>query len=149
MTRATGRLPAWLPFVNWLTRGLTRLGIRVGPVCVLTVPGRRSGVPRPAPVTPITVDGRRYVIAGLPRGDWARNVRAAGRGELASGRRRGPVLLTEVTDPALRRRVVRAFPAEAPGGVFFYVRLGLVTSGDPDEFEAAADQVAVFEITPA
>ncbi|BCJ45462.1 hypothetical protein GCM10010168_79980 [Actinoplanes ianthinogenes] len=148
MAPTTGRLPVWLPLVNRLTRGLTRLGVRVGPVCVLTVPGRRSGVPRPAPVTPITVDGRRYVIAGLPRGDWARNVRAAGRGELAAGRRRSQVILTEVTDPGLRRRVVRAFPAEVPAGVFFYIRIGLVTSADPDEFEAAADRVAVFEITP-
>jgi F420H(2)-dependent quinone reductase len=92
-------LPGWLPFVNRIVRALSRLGLSVGPVRVLTVPGRRTGEPRPTPVSPLTVGGRRYVIAGLPDGDWARNVRAAGRGELAAGRRRTAVTLTEITDP--------------------------------------------------
>ncbi|MEV0898322.1 hypothetical protein [Actinoplanes sp. NPDC049802] len=42
---------------------------------------------------------------------------------------------------------MRAFPVEVPGGVPFFVKLGLVRRADPDEFEAAADRVAVFEIT--
>jgi hypothetical protein len=41
---------------------------------------------------------------------------------------------------------MRAFPTEVPGGVMFFVRLGLVSRADPDEFAAAADQVAVFRI---
>ena len=132
--------------VNRVIRALNRLGIHIGPVEVLTVPGRRTGTPRPTPVSPLTVDGRDYVIAGLPNADWARNVRAAGRGELAAGRRVMPVRLTEVTDPEVCRTVMRAFPTEVPGGVSFYVRLGLVTRADPDEFAAAADRVAVFRI---
>ncbi|WP_372670270.1 hypothetical protein [Amycolatopsis kentuckyensis] len=71
-------------------------------------------------MSPLTVDGRRYVIAGLPHGDWARNVRA---------------------------RVMRAFPREAPHGVPMFVKLGLVAKADPDEFAAAADRVAVFRVT--
>jgi hypothetical protein len=86
------------------------------------------------------------VIAALPQADWARNVRAAGAGELAYGRHRRRVALTEVTDPDLRRTVVRAFPTEVPHGVQFFVRLGLVKSGDPDEFAGIADRVAVFEL---
>jgi deazaflavin-dependent oxidoreductase (nitroreductase family) len=143
---AGGSLPGWLPFVNRIVRALSRLGLSVGPVRVLTVPGRRTGEPRPTPVSPLTVGGRRYVIAGLPDGDWARNVRAAGRGELAAGRRRTTVTLTEITDPEVRRAVMRAFPTEVPGGVMFFVRLGLVNRADPDEFAAAADRVAVFRI---
>jgi deazaflavin-dependent oxidoreductase (nitroreductase family) len=143
---AGGSLPGWLPFVNRIVRRLSRLGLTVGPVRVLTVPGRRTGAPRATPVSPLTVDGRRYIIAGLPDGDWARNVRAAGRGELASGRRRTAVTLTEVTDPELRRAVMRAFPREVPGGVMFFVGLKLVTRADPEEFAAAADRVAVFRV---
>jgi hypothetical protein len=97
-------------------------------------------------VSPLTVAGRRYVIAGLPDGDWARNVRAARRGELTHGRRRQAVTLMEVTDLEETRTVMRAFPREVPNGVAFFVRLGLVTGGDPDEFAAAADQVAVFRV---
>lgn len=41
---------------------------------------------------------------------------------------------------------MRAFPREVPGGVPMFVRIGLVHGPDPDEFAAAASQVAVFEI---
>ena len=140
-------LPGWLPFANRVVRGLTRLGLNLGTIHVLTVPGRRSGEPRSTPVSPLTVDGRRYVVAALPECDWARNARAAGRGELARGRRSSPVLLTEVADPAVRREVLRAFPVKVPGGVPFFVRLGLVTAADPGQFAAVADRVAVFEIS--
>ncbi|MDN5914765.1 MAG: nitroreductase/quinone reductase family protein [Pseudonocardia sp.] len=145
----TGTLPRWLPSVNRLVRGLNRLGLAVGPVQVLTVSGRVSGESRPTPVSPLTVDGGRYVVAALPEADWARNVRAAGHGELARGRRREAVVLTEVTDPSARRAVLRAFPREVPGGVAFFVRLGLVERADPDQFAAAADRVAVFRLDRA
>jgi deazaflavin-dependent oxidoreductase (nitroreductase family) len=135
--------------VNRVVRFLQRLGLQLGTIHVLTVPGRTSGTPRATPVSPLTVDGRRYVIAALPQADWARNVRAAGTGELAYGRRRQRVALAEVTDPDLRRAVVRAFPTEVPHGVPFFVRLGLVRAGDPDEFAGIADRVAVFELRSA
>jgi deazaflavin-dependent oxidoreductase (nitroreductase family) len=146
MRTSTGSLPRWLPLVNRIVRTLSRLGLRVGPVHILTVPGRRTGTPRSTPVSPLVVDGHRYLVAGLPDSDWARNVRTAGHGELASGRRRAAVPLTEVTDLALRRAVMRAFPVSVPGGVPFFVRLGLVTRADPDEFAAAAERVAVFRV---
>jgi deazaflavin-dependent oxidoreductase (nitroreductase family) len=142
-------LPRWLTPMNKVLVALGRLGVVTGPVRVLTVPGRVSGQPRTTPVTPIVVNGRRYVIAALPDADWARNSRAAGHGELARGRRREPVGLREVDDPAVREAVLRAFPAQAPGGVPFYVRLGLVERADPDQFAAVAPRVAVFEISPA
>jgi deazaflavin-dependent oxidoreductase (nitroreductase family) len=146
MAQPTGTLPAWLPFANRVVRTLTRLGLPLGTVRVLIVPGRRSGEPRETPVSPLTVDGRRYVVSALPQSDWARNIRAAGRGELAEGRHRSPVTLIEVTDAAEARAVLRAFPREVPGGVSFYVRLGLVDRADPDQFEAIADRVAVFRM---
>jgi deazaflavin-dependent oxidoreductase (nitroreductase family) len=146
MTRTTGALPRWLPVANRLVRGLTRLGLPLGTIHVLTVPGRRTGAPRPTPVSPLTVGGHRYVVAALGDGDWARNVRAAGRGELTRGRRRTPVTLTEVTDHAEQVRVLRAFPVEIPTGVPFFVRIGMVTGPDPDQFAALAGRAAVFRI---
>jgi hypothetical protein len=141
-------LPSWLPAANRLVKALQRTGLPLGTIHVLTVPGRVSGRPRATPVSPLVVDGRRYVVAALPQSDWARNARAVGRGELASGRRRQDVVLTEVTDPDLRRSVVAAFPTEVPHGVGFFVRLGLVERADPEQFAAMADRVAVFEIAP-
>jgi hypothetical protein len=92
------------------------------------------------------VETQRYVVAGLPQSDWARNARAAGRGELVRGRRRRNVALREVTDPDLRRAVMRAFPTEVPHGVGFFVRIGLVQRADAEQFAAAAERVAVFEL---
>jgi hypothetical protein len=56
------RPPWWLKYVNKMMIGLQRLGVDFGgkgPV-VLTVPGRKSGKPRSTPITPMTVDGKRY-----------------------------------------------------------------------------------------
>jgi deazaflavin-dependent oxidoreductase (nitroreductase family) len=149
VVQETGSLPGWLRPANRVVRGLQRLGLPLGTIRVLTVPGRTSGAPRPTPVSPLRVDGREFVIAALPRADWARNVRAAGRGELRHRRTVRSVALTEVLDPDLRREVVRAFPREVPSGVPFFVRIGLVDGPDPEQFAAVADRVAVFEITPA
>lgn len=146
--KESSALPGWLRPFNRVVVALGRVGVALGPVHVLTLPGRRTGEPRPAPVTPITVDGRRFVIAALPGADWARNARAAGRGELSRGRRRETVTVHEVADPELRRSVMRAFPVQAAGGVTFYVRLGLVDGADPEQFAAIADKVAVFELRP-
>ena len=139
-------LPGWLGSANALIKGLNRIGLRLGTIHVLTITGRKSGEPRSTPVSLLTVDGRRYVIAGLDRSAWAKNARAAGQGELSQGRRREQVQLAEVVDPSLRRRVMSAFPTEVPHGVQFFIRIGLVTSADPAEFAAASDRVAVFEV---
>jgi hypothetical protein len=39
-----------------------------GPI-VLTVAGRRWGQPRSTPITPMVVDGKRYVVGGFPKAD--------------------------------------------------------------------------------
>lgn len=141
-----GSLPRWLPYANRLVKAASRLGAPLGTIQVLHVPGRRSGRPRATPVSPFGVGGREYVIAGLPDADWARNAAAAGHGRLARGRNSREVALVEVTDPVARRDVVRAFPGQVPHGVPFFVRIGLVTGPDPEEFAQASDRVRVFEI---
>ena len=142
-------LPGWLGPANRLVRGLIpAAAVSLGTIHVLTVPGRRTGKPRPTPVSPLILDGRRYVIAGLPQGDWARNVRAAGRGDLARGRRHTAVDLTEVHDGREKDAVLRAFPrlATARGAVLRPAgpgQRGRYRSSSP----AVADRVAVFRVT--
>ena len=83
------RPPRWLRPVNKVLIVMLRLGCRYprrSPV-VLTVPGRKTGKPRSTPVTPMDVDGKRYVVNGYPGADWVDNVRAAGEVTLAHGRR--------------------------------------------------------------
>jgi deazaflavin-dependent oxidoreductase (nitroreductase family) len=136
--------PWWLKYVNKAMIGLSRLGVTFGPV-VLTVPGRKSGKPRSTPVTPMTVDGREYIVGGLPGSDWAANARAAGEGTLQRGRRTEMVRLVEMSTEEARP-LLRAFPVEVPTGVGFIKNAGLVTGPNPDEFEALAGRCPVFRL---
>lgn len=144
------RPPWWLKPANKVFIGMSRLGMRFGgesPV-VLTVPGRTSGAARSTPVTPMTLDGERYVVAGFPGADWVANVRAAGEATIARGRHVERVRMAELS-PEDARPVLRAFPTEVPTGVGFMKRAGLVTDGRPEEFEALAGRCAVFRLDPA
>jgi hypothetical protein len=143
---STAQLPPWLKPANRIVKLLHRAGVPLGTIHVITIPGRVSGEPRSTPVSPLTIEGGRYVIAGLANSGWAKNARAAGHGQLSRGRAHEAVDLVEVTDPALRRRVMTAFPTEVPHGVQFFIRIGLVRSADPADFAAASDKVDVFEI---
>ncbi|GAA4291328.1 nitroreductase family deazaflavin-dependent oxidoreductase [Mycobacterium paraffinicum] len=141
--------PWWLKPANKVFIQMSRLGMSFGgesPV-VLTVTGRKSGAARSTPVTPMTVDGRQYVVAGFPGADWVANVRAAGEAKIARGRHVQRVRMAELSaDDA--RPILRLFPIEVPTGVGFMKRAGLVTEGRPDEFEALAGRCAVFRLDP-
>ena len=144
------RPPWWLKPANKVFIQISRLGMSFGgesPV-VLTVPGRKSGRERSTPVTPMTVDGREYVVAGFPGADWVANVRAAGQARLARGRNVRQVNMVEMSAEDARP-LLRAFPTEVPTGVGFMKRAGLVAEGRPDEFEALADRCVVFRLGPA
>jgi deazaflavin-dependent oxidoreductase (nitroreductase family) len=141
------RPPWWLKPANKVFIQMSRLGMSFGgesPV-VLTVPGRKSGRERSTPVTPMTVDGREYVIAGFPGADWVANARSAGQATVARGRTVRRVTMVELSaDDA--RPLLRVFPTEVPAGVGFMKRSGLVTEGRPEEFEALAGRCAVFRL---
>ncbi|MGH3490127.1 MAG: nitroreductase/quinone reductase family protein [Actinopolymorphaceae bacterium] len=139
--------PPWLPWANKVIIGLQRLGLPLGTMHVLTVPGRRTGEPRTTPVSPYTVDGQRYVVAGQVNGDWAKNARAAGRAVLARGRRSENVRLVELP-VGERGRILREFPAKVPHGVGMFLKAGTVESATPQGFEAAAPRCGVFRIEP-
>ena len=142
-------LPRWLKPANRLVKLLNRLGVPLGTIHLLSVPGRSSGVLRTTPVSPLTVDGRRYVVSPAPGSDWVRNAMAAGWGMLGSRGTSRRVRLELVSDPEEKESVLRAFPAKVPNGVPFFVRLGAVTSASPDEFAAAAPGCAVFQVVDA
>jgi deazaflavin-dependent oxidoreductase (nitroreductase family) len=142
--------PWWLKPMNKVFMLMLRLGLPIsgkeGPL-VLTVPGRKSGQPRSTPITPMYVDGTRYVVAGFPGADWERNARAAATATLTAGRTSETVRMVELsTDEA--RPLLRQFPTLVPTGVSFMKRSGLVTEGTPDEFEALAGRCAVFRFDP-
>lgn len=145
---ATPKPPRWLKPANKLMVALQKLGIPTGPPMILTVPGRKSGQPRSTPMTPFTLDGQLYTVAGFPNADWALNARAAGSGMLRHGRRTRPVRIVELS-AAEARPVLREFPVRVPIGAGFLKRAGLVQQGTPDEVEALAGRIAVFRFDPA
>ncbi len=143
------RAPWWLKPANRFYKMLLRSGVHIGREhsVVLTVPGRKSGKPRSTPVTPMHVDGRRYVVATFPAADWVANVRAAGSVTLTDGRRTEDIRMIELeADQAAP--VLRYFGEQVPAGVGFLKRSGLVTDGTTDEVEGLAGRLPVFRIDP-
>ncbi len=115
---------------------------------VLSVPGRKTGRMLKTVVSPFEVDGSRYVLSF---GDlqWVKNARASGWGIVGRGRMENRVTLVEIRAPE-NRAIVREFPRQVPAGVQFFVRLGLVERpGGPDQFEAAANRLALFRLDEA
>jgi hypothetical protein len=72
-----------------------------------------------------------------------------GAGTLTSGRTTTRVRLTEVTDPALKERVMVAFGTENRGAGSFLKQIGVAPERTPEGFAAAVPHVAVFEVTTA
>ncbi len=142
------RPPRILKPMNKVLIALLRMGVPISrheaPV-VLTVPGRKTGKPRSTPVTPMHVDGKRYVVNGYPGADWVHNVRAADGATLTQGRRSELVRMVELP-PDEARPVLRAFPALVPTGVDLMKRSGVLTDGTPDELEGLAGRLPVFRI---
>jgi len=143
-TRQTGRLPSWLQGFNRVVMALQRLGFVVGTMHVLAVPGRRSGVYRSTPVSLLTVDDHRYIVAGLNDADWVLSARVAGRGMLRRGRTEEHVSLVELPIED-RAQILREFPRLVPQGVPFFTRLYGVTA-DPEQFAGLAETCPVFRV---
>ncbi|WP_404351104.1 nitroreductase family deazaflavin-dependent oxidoreductase [Phycicoccus jejuensis] len=134
---------AFNALVRWLTaRGISLLGSRV-----LTVTGRRSGLPRSTPVNLMPLEGERYLVA--PRGvtEWVRNVRANPEAELRLGRRTERVRLVEV--PVVERpAVLRVYLRRWGWEVGRFVE-GLSKDSTDAELAAAAPGFPVFRVTTA
>jgi deazaflavin-dependent oxidoreductase (nitroreductase family) len=129
-----------------------RIGVRFGPMVMLTVPGRTTGLPRSNPVD-LWEDGpRRYLVATHDdTAAWVRNLRASGRGSVRLGRKsweftavelpqdRAGQVLHRVLAPRMRRPV---------GGFVLRQTLGVPHDAPPADFVAAAAQHPVFELSP-
>jgi deazaflavin-dependent oxidoreductase (nitroreductase family) len=143
------RAPGWFTrnifnrFVAFSTRhGLSLLGSRV-----LAVKGRTSGEWRTTPVNLLELAGRRYLVSARGEGQWVRNLRVSGTGELRVGRRteafRGRELSSEEKVPVLRAYLKR-WKVEV--GVFFE---GVGADSTDEELLAVAARHPAFEVLPA
>jgi deazaflavin-dependent oxidoreductase (nitroreductase family) len=93
-------VPASVRLFSPLAQLLLKVGVPQGPNALLTIRGRRTGVPRTTGVTVLEDGGRRWVIGTFGEVNWVRNLRAAGAATLTVGRRRYEVQAVELTGEA-------------------------------------------------
>jgi deazaflavin-dependent oxidoreductase (nitroreductase family) len=141
-----GRPPRIVPLLNPLARRLLAAGMPMGVNALVTVPGRRSGLPRTTPLAIIEVEGRRWVWSPWGETDWVRNLRAAGHATITVGRQSEEVDVTELglADRIwFFRDVMGPYARRARFGVWF---IRTVDGVDVDQPEAVAEDRRVFEL---
>jgi deazaflavin-dependent oxidoreductase (nitroreductase family) len=131
---------------NAVVIGLVKLGFKPGANAVLTVPGRKSGLLRSTPITVVEYQGRRYVQSPYGEVDWVRNLRAAGKASLQSGRRIETVTVRELNAEE-RAPILQVVLRRAPKVV---QRFFEVTPDSPLEaFVKEAPKHPMFELEEA
>ena len=140
--------PRWVTFFGPIARFLLAAGIPMGPNALITIRGRKSGLPRTTPLAVIEVSGRRWIWAPWGEVQWVRNLRAAGRATITVRRRTEEVTATEL-DPTQRvtffRDILGPLARGIPLGVWFIRTVDQVDLDDPLE---AAEGRRVFELHP-
>jgi deazaflavin-dependent oxidoreductase (nitroreductase family) len=144
---------AWsvLGILTALIRSGLRVGIRIGPMVMLTVPGRKTGIPRTNPVDLWIEGDRRYLVATHEDGAaWVRNLRAAGHGAVWYGRHRWAFTAAELSrDEAgsILQRVIGPRLRRPVAGFVLRRTLRVRHDASLDEFIAAAATHPVFALT--
>ena len=140
--------PWWVTIFSPIARSVLATRFPLGFNGLITVPGRKTGVPRTTPVAIINVSGRRWVWAPWGEVNWVRNLRAAGRATIEVRRQTEPVTAREL-DPAERlvffRDVLGPLARSMRGGMWFIRTFDGVDLDDP---AAAAANRPVFELRP-
>jgi deazaflavin-dependent oxidoreductase (nitroreductase family) len=138
--------PSWVSFFNPVAKFLLAAGVPMLFNRLVTIRGRKSGLPRTTPLAVIEVSGRRWVWSPWGEGDWVRNLRAAGRATVTVRRRKEEVSATEL-DPTQRvgffRDILGPLARSASFGVWF---IRIVDGVDLDHPVEAAEGRPVFEL---
>lgn len=121
----------------------------MGPNTLLTVPGRRTGLPRSAAVAVVEVEGRRWVVGTFGEVNWVRNLRSAGEAVLGAGGRSQRFTAIELGPKEAEtffRHVLLPYVRGMPLlGRMFVMRLARDVLDDP---AGAASSRPVFELRP-
>ncbi len=91
------KAPSFVRFFNPVARRVLKVGALLGPNALITVQGRKSGIPRTTPIALVELDGGRWVIGTFGETNWVRNLRTAGEATLTVGRNRERVVARELS----------------------------------------------------
>jgi deazaflavin-dependent oxidoreductase (nitroreductase family) len=142
------RMPWWVPFFSSILKLLLVAGMPLGLNRLVTIRGRKSGLPRTTPLAVMEVAGRRWIWAPWGEVHWVLNLRAARRATIAVRGRKEEVRATEL-DPTERvrffRDVLGPFARSIPFG-FSFIRI--VDGVDLNDPVGAAEGRRVFELQP-
>jgi deazaflavin-dependent oxidoreductase (nitroreductase family) len=128
-----------------MTSALLRAGVKLmgpgkSPMYLITVRGRKSGLPRSTPIATLALDGQRYLLTPYGVVDWVRNLRAAGTANLTRGRRTEEVKAVEVQGSEASRILKRFIQTGNPIGKFF----GIPADSSQEDFDRLAATHPVF-----
>src|SRR5467141_242460 len=91
------RVPSLVGLFNPIARRILKIGALMGPNALITIRGRKSGLPRTSPVALVELQGKRWVIGTFGETNWVRNLRASREATLSMGRRQEQVKASELT----------------------------------------------------
>jgi deazaflavin-dependent oxidoreductase (nitroreductase family) len=130
---------------NAVMTALLRRGVPAGGNVLLTVSGRKSGLPRATPVTILEWNGGRYLQSPFGEVDWVRNLRAAGGGTLTRGRRDEAIAVVPV-EPPEAAQVYKSTFASYPA--LIKRRFDVTADSSLADFEREAARHPMFRIVP-
>jgi deazaflavin-dependent oxidoreductase (nitroreductase family) len=142
------RVPRSVSIFSPILKFLLAAGVPLGFNRLVTIRGRKSGLPRTAAIAVIEASGRRWVWAPWGEVQWVRNLRAAGRATITLRGRKDEVRATEL-DPTERVAFFRDTLGPVARGIPFGVWFIRVVDGvDLDRPSEAAEGRPVFELHP-
>ena len=140
--------PWWVTCWGPIATYLLAAGVPMGPNALVTIRGRKSGLPRTTPLAIIEVSGGCWVWAPWGEVHWVRNLRAAGSATITVRGRKEDVSATEL-DPTERVGFFRDVLAPVARGIpfgFWFIRT--VDGVDLHHPLEAAEGRPVFELRP-
>jgi deazaflavin-dependent oxidoreductase (nitroreductase family) len=140
------RAPLNVRLFSPILKFLLAAGVPLGFNRLVTIRGRKTGLPRSAGLAVIKVSGRRWVWAPWGEVQWVQNLRAAGRATIAERNGKVEVDATELDATqrvAFFRDVLGPLARGIPFGYWF---IRIVDGVDLNHPEEAADGRCVFEL---
>src|SRR5215211_7829654 len=128
------RVPLSVSIFSPILKFLLALGVPLGYNRLVTIRGRKTGLPRTTPIAVLERSGRRWIWAPWGEVHWVRNLRAAGRATIDVRGRQEEVRATELDAServAFFRDVLGPFARSIPFGVTFIRIVDGVDVNDP------------------